>query len=374
MVGKVWLQVAFCVFFATTLGSRLAIAQVSTSGHAVTRVDAYGNARPWYPERRVPGRYLNNAQYKSLRGAQAIGRRTNQRGGYSRFAHGGVSVGSRLSPYLSAIGRRSYAFPSAGAISSSPWISSRNAPKNSSVDINRVLARRFVLMDESSLSAPIRRIVNDQRAGLGLAPDSTAVPMKYLFDTIPSTLGQSGVEATTGPLMEDRLSTRLSLAVDVKYSTSLERAWNLFGKGEYRSSDRAFEYATIVRPDALEPRTGQLFCQMAIGSWRTAEATLGEIVRRDPLPFELDLAIADRFSNVEELRRLRLQIELYAQAYDESSTLTALLSFSFWHLGDRDEALRVAARLEESHPGTKLARWRAEMDRLLAIQVIEEQP
>ena len=134
-----------------------ALAQNQPGGFRPMRVDTHGNARPWYPERRIVGSFANEVQLQASRGNQLQGRRLNQRG---------AGVEYELSPDLFAgfEMRRSRPAPHFGE--SSPATRKiygqyggfgRRSRSVQDGEVATVFARRYALIEATSRNAPVQR-------------------------------------------------------------------------------------------------------------------------------------------------------------------------------------------------------------------------
>ena len=327
-------------------------AQPTTGQSPAPVVDAYGNARPTYRDRRRTGVFQNDLQRQALTGYQDSGRRTDRRGGFSRFALPGdlsdLLAGRRprrlvgpLSVNRLALAQRE-AYRVYGGFG-------RRGVLGQPRDVRTTLGRRSTLIAATMLNAPVHRATFDY--GTGVTPLSTLDQTPFVRSPI------SGVAA---PLDE-----WLRNSADRAQRQVADEAWAWFGDGEFRSAARAFEAATALEPDDHKSFVGELFCHVSLGATRTAVAVLRKLQRRTENPFLHDLNIVEAYGDNAEIRRVRVGVQWRVDQAGPNPELEALRIIVLWYLGEREEALRSAALLEQQHPDSSYARWSAKISAAL---------
>ena len=129
----------------------------------------------------------------------------------------------------------------------------------------------------------------------------------------------------------------------------------------------AFRIAEAAGRDAPMPRFGQLITAVTAGHYRQAIATLERIRdydrRRPPDSanmFGYDVALADLLGGDEEaVDELLLGVRRLADGAPEHPAAAALYGYLLWYRGTDDaalDALGVADRIAENHPGSPWAR------------------
>ena len=334
----------------------LAICLLACAGAAWAQVeripqhslDAYGNVRPVFRERRPVGVFQNEVQRQALQGYQMQGRRANRRGGATGFAlPAELFAGSRLrgTRYGRSPSDRSAALRSSFARYGG-FGQRRGA--HQSADIATVFSRRRALVTATSSNAPVRRALWSRGLGTSLPPYAGVAP------TIAT-------GAEFAPSSSVTLDQRLWQNTELRHRASREEGWAWFREGSYRRAARAFESAYTLEPMDVESRIAELFCYLSINSTRTTLVLLRELARRDSNLFLDELDIAGRYGNRADARDVRLRAELYEQSGGGVDP-AALHAFVLWFLGERNEAIRAAAVIARDHSVTPYADWHDQMD------------
>ncbi len=175
-------------------------------------------------------------------------------------------------------------------------------------------------------------------------------------------------EAATAPTLDDLLDRGDAAA----QRRMREEAWTLFREGKYRAATRAFESAITIEQTDFESRIGEVFSYLNIGATRTAIALLGELVRRDANLFTHDLRMTQRYGNVADANRLRIDGRRLADAADHNVDANALYILVLWYLDEREGALRAAESLSERAPTKAYASWPEKMRAARSIESNEK--
>lgn len=327
-----------------------------TTGPAPARaLDAYGNARPTYRDRRRAGVFQNDLQRQALTGYQDSGRRRDRRGGFSRFVLSGdlsdLLAGRRTRRLVGPLSVNRLALAQRDAYRVYGGFG-RRAALGQPGDVRSTLGRRSTLIAATMLNAPVHRATFDY--GTGVTPLSTLDQTPFIRSP------DSGVDRPAAPLDE-----WLRNAADRAQRQVADEAWAWFGEGEFRRAARAFEAATALDADDHNSFVGELFCHVSLGATRTAVAVLRQMRRRAENPFLGELNIVDAYGDNAEIRRVRVGVQWWAEQADTNPDVEALRVIVLWYLGEREEALRIAALLAQQHPDSPYARWSAKINAAL---------
>ncbi len=357
---------------------------------ATSQVDAYGNASPVWLERRSVALYQNDAQRQAFRNYQDDSRRTNNRGGVISFAIGADAVQlSRARRNLllnsGSIGtgglQNTVVGSSLGLASRVPVSRSdrsrmltqiysryggfrRRIRSGQTSDISTLFARKYELLQATTLTAPVRRANMLRGGSFGTAAAISTIGSGSTSSEIDKAVDVSLFKAGLG------LDEALMASLDDRYDETIERGWHLFKIRNYQQASRAFESASTIDSKAIEPRVAEIFCHVATGAMRTATVSLGSLTRRFDQPFDMTLDVRGKFANDVEARRIVLQTQMAMRANSNSSLYapTALHSLILWYSGDRSEAARVAKLLVRDEVPTELRSWPTWMSAQLSAQ------
>lgn len=336
-----WVFFAVCVIAVPALGQRR-----TGFTPAATR-DAYGNARSQFAFHRPIDVYQNAAQRRTLRLTRYRARTQNRRGRLIPFALPGdlLAPGGRLrmpaakAPSLLSL-QTQRAFERYGGFRARSR--SSNPP-----DALTAFARRHALVAASSLTAPVSRALWQQ--GTLRFPTAASPPAKT------SSAEPHEPHAPTLTL-DARLRARTDRIVD-----GLRRdAWAWFSEGAYRRAGRAFESTYTLDPADMRSRVGELFCNLSLGSRKTAFALFRELMHRDAPLFSMDLDMRRHYGADRDAQGVRLQLDLFAGLASEGDA-AAFQAFILWSLGERDDAIVAAEALVRRHPSPAYADWPARM-------------
>lgn len=342
------------VVVAVCLWSRTAAAQTTNPYPPMSTVDAYGNVRPHYRDRRSVGLFQNDTQREALRGYQDLDRRVNRRGGFRSFALPSDYRRSRrprstigagyFQPFGSLSASQRRAFAQYGGFG-------RRVGSRDPDDISTIFARRQALIAATALNAPLHRAFLDTGAGFGIR--STLQPQRA---------GIVQQEETKTATPASSLDQWLRTEVDRLHERVREEARRWFREGHYRRAARVFETITVLEPSDAESRIGQIFCYLLMGQLRTAQAVFGQLNRRDDNLFlhKLNLTYPELASGA-HARQLRIQAQLRAGIRGANPDFRALHILVLWYLGKQDEAIQAAIMLDRDSPGLPYADWAAKM-------------
>ena len=335
---------------------QVACAQPTTGPSAAPAVDAYGNARPTYRDRRRTGAFQNSLQRQALTGYQESGRRADRRGGFSRFVLSGdlsdLLAGRRTRRLTGPLSVNRLALAQREAYRVYGGFGRRAALRQPG-DVRTTLGRRSTLIAATMLNAPVHRATFDY--GTGVTPLLTLDQTPFIRSP------DSGADGPAAPLDE-----WLRNSADRAQRQVADEAWAWFGDGEFRRAARAFEAATALDPDDHNSFVGELFCYVSLGATRTAVAVLRTLRRRAENPFLHDLNIVEAYGDNAEIRRVRVGVQWRADQAGTNPDLAALRVIVLWYLGEREEALRGATLLEQQHPDSPYARWSAKTSAALS--------
>ncbi len=347
MVSRTW--VAAGLWFG--LAACPALGQDMTSRYSpLSRTDAYGNAQPTSRLRRAMGTFQNRAQRDAVRGYQMSGRRAGRRGGLIPFAL------PRDRSWRPGPGRFT-GIPEVTDVLPTPIISpwqrqafrhyggfARRAPERDAGSMAAVLSRRGTLLLATAQNAPVRRAQWQLVAAAIIERPGDDVPLEPEEEVKP-------FEPTT------TMTEALHEGVVRSHEWNRDRAWNLLAEGEYRLASRTFEAAILLDSEDYEARIGEIFCQLSLSAMRTAASLVEQLARRDPNPFAHDVRLADRYPDGDDLREMRLAVQLFARRNSDVVLAEALRIFVLWHLDERDEAILLATSSSRELTGTAFGDW-----------------
>lgn len=327
-----------------------ALAQGEFGAFRQGRADPYGNARPWYPERRTVGNFANEVQRQALRGHQLEGRRQNRRG---------VSALFRLSedPFANPDGRRFRPAPRFGE--PSPMTRKifaqyggfgRRSRSTQDQDLWSIFGRRHALIEATSRTAPVERALAARSFPAGLPAFAKAVPY--------APLQADGTTVSQTPTLGERLRGGVARS----YVRIRSDGWESFREGRYRQAARAFESAVLLQPRDLESRIGELFSYVSVGAMRTSVTLLRQLARREANPFGHELNLHDRYGYPVEAREARIRCQLFSQTGDDVTEAAALYAFVLWYMGEHEEAMAAATNLARKRDGTVYTDWVRQME------------
>lgn len=335
------------------------VGQTSTPYTPASVADAYGNVGPLDLTRRSVGLFQTGVQRQALRGYQDLGRRVNRRGGMQVFAvPGDLRLRRRT---------RSAELPATRFLSPSryrgqaAWRQAfrhyggfeRRSEDPRQGEAAAALQRRNALITATGLNAPVYRAMLRDGMAMGLRPVTDRATARRLgTPELPATK-----PATPAPSVDGWLR-RTTHAAALRARAG---AWEWFREGQYRRAARTFEGVTLVSPNDTESRIGEVFSLVSVGAVRTAIAVMHELDRRTANPFLLQLNVVDAFGNPAQARRVRTDLQLLAAGGATNADLFGLRALVLWYLGEREEAIRVAASTATDFPGTRYAEWPAKM-------------
>jgi hypothetical protein len=88
-------------------------------------------------------------------------------------------------------------------------------------------------------------------------------------------------------------------------------------------------------------------------------AHLGELTRRMPNPFLVELNVSEKYARREDAFHLALGARTQATTNRDKPPILALSAFILWYLGERDQAISAAEGLTSG--GGSFADWAAKM-------------
>jgi hypothetical protein len=213
-------------------------------------------------------------------------------------------------------------------------------------DVATALGRRRALIAATALNAPVYRALSDP--GLPRVPD----PM--------SSVRVQALSETADHSSTTTLAQRLRFGAERSFHESLGEAWARFSEGRYRLAIRYFQTASRLRPDLPEPRIGEMFARVSIGSFGSAVQVMEAYLRRMADPFQVALDVSRRFRDGQEVLRVRLDSQMVASG-DADAPARAMHALLLWYLNEREEARGVAAQLAREAPASSFAAWPALM-------------
>lgn len=140
------------------------------------------------------------------------------------------------------------------------------------------------------------------------------------------------------------------------YTAELRRAWLQYLSGQYDASISAYDRATRLHPDAIEPRLGKLLPLLALRRWADAERLGREILKDDPRSYLARSRTAwatynlGRYADAEKLYR-----EVLAD-YPSDVEMRAGLGWALLSQGDKAAAARefdAVLRVSPQHASAK---------------------
>lgn len=315
-------------------------AQAQQTAAGITRVDAYGNARPIYNPRRSVGSFASEAQRQQARGFQLRGRREYQRGGEVPFA---IAADRALRSYSRASSFRP-SLPATNADTKRAFTLyglDGNRPRYEvPLNLDILLSRRTDMLRATSSSGPIRKSLAVYGPPPLMPPDDDTVPIAAEFPQVQSA----------------SLAESLRSRLDATTARLAEEAWSQFEAGSYRRALRAFESLAAVDAENLQARVAAVFCRASIGSMRAAATSVDHLVRGASGVFAEPLDCSGLYAD-DRLRSLRVQWRLYSQANQAVARSAALHAFLLWFSGDRQSALSVATVVARDFPNSPFAAW-----------------
>lgn len=335
------------LFALPALLAGVAFAQVAPDAGMETPVDAYGNARPLYRERRDIGLFQNEVQREALRGYQDLARRENRRGGEFPFALAGdFSPRFRNLAPIDPLHGGVLPFTTRKAYERYGGFGQR-AGRATEGDLGTILGRRQAILTATSGTAPVQRSLWQYGVGAVLADPRRDFP--------PSAPAGEGTPAVAATLTEKLNQTSREMARELR-----AYARKQFQGGDFRLAAQSFESAYTVTPSDFDSRVREIFCHLALGSMRTARVLLQALLRRDSNPFDQQVDLAAEIGNLGVAREIRVRTSMVAQV-NESTDAAALHAFTLWYLGDREESTLVAEDISGSDPGSDYAGWPEKM-------------
>ena len=318
----------------------------------VSRVDAYGNARPFYREFRDVGSYANEVQREALMGYQVRSRRDLRRGGVQPFALPGDPVRGLANPASRPL---PFEQPSATlsprrlrAMSLYGGFTDRStaAPPGA----GSAILRKHGLITANAFTAPVWR-ANLRPQTRGPARQGPAEP-PLPFDIVTTADSDEPV-TTLGQMLEARSQRSAESLRD--------SAWQNMRRGNFRRAARGFEIVhSLDSSDGLS-KLGEVLAYLSSGARRTAQVTVQQLARRVDNPFLLGLDLADVYGE-RQRDQLRAMVQWARAVETESEHALAIRAIVLWYLGERDEARRAAKELAEDFPESLYAHWSQRMD------------
>jgi len=331
-VRPAWLVCAVCVVTSP--------AGAQQSSGSISRVDAYGNARPIFNARRSVGNFASESQRQLARGFQLQGRREYQRGGEVPFAIAadravrGFSQASSFRPSLPApYAATQRAFTLYGLDGNRPRY---DVPPN--LDI--LFSRRTDMLRATASTGPIRKSLAVHGPPPLTPPDDDATRMTARLPQVKSASLTESLQSRLGAA-----SARLA-----------EEAWSHFEEGRYRRALGAFESLVVIDADDMEARIARVFCLASVGSLRAAATSLDYLAGEASDLFKEPLDVSGHYAD-DRLRGLRVQWRLYSQANQVVARSAALHAFLLWFSGDRRTALSEATAVASDFPNSPYAAW-----------------
>lgn len=345
----------------------LPVTPVYSQSGASPLTDSHPGADSWNAERRSVGIFQNDFQRQGLRGYQDTDRRPDFRNPeLDALTTGGIS--------LPRANTRSRYQNSALPVHQSLRLSfdryggfGERRPDGEPGDVRGAFARRYGLVEATSLNAPVRRALLQSSFPSALPSALSTVP----FVSRPSPAAD--VVDVGSPLDPQSLDLHLQQTAVSAHLAARSDAWAWFLGGNFRRAARGFQSAITLNPADTESYVGEMFCHLSNGATRTALATLSELARREPNPFVLDLDMRDRYATTTLARQVGFQTQAFVQDNSDLLAAGALHAFVLWFIGERAEAMRAASTIARDHPGTPFADWPAKMARA-ASQPERSQP
>lgn len=345
-VRPLWL-VSMMVGLASLQSARAQQGSVNAS----TTLDTYGNARPVHSARRTVGLYSNVSQYERTRGYQSLGRRLRRRGGTVGFSLPGDLLSRKRSvTYESAIPGLSVSPFERKVFSRYGGFEPRIDP-HEPADMAEILGRRRMLIEATSVNAPVRRAMMTHGSTLG--PPAPA----EVEEETPTPAAPLSNPTGKPRILEDELRS----AVTNSFRASRSEAWAWFKDGAYRRAAGTFESAVIVDAEDGAARIGTIFCYATIDSMRTALALLGQLNRHIENPFVYDLDVTAKYGDPIQARVVRTESGLFAEANRNTPGVAALHALILWYVGDRDAAFSAAEAMAAKFPKSEYADWPEKM-------------
>lgn len=305
-------------------------------------MDAYGNVRPLYEERRAVGIFQNEVQRRALRGYQDVGRRENQRGGLVPFVlPGDMMARTRAYRAVDPLHPQDVPFTVRKAFERYGGFGHR-AGQAQRGELPVILGRREAILTATSRTAPVQRALW-QYGGVS---------------ELSAPAAEEGVVPPDGELVApaQTLTERLERSAARLSESALTQGRAHFREGAFRQAARAFQEAYTLDPEQLGARVREVFCHLAMGSMRTASVLMAALLRRHADPFVLELDLSGEFGRSTDLRDVRLRTSLLAQPGGQENAV-ALHAFTLWYLGERTESLLTAEALAADHPDGIYASW-----------------
>lgn len=140
-----------------------------------------------------------------------------------------------------------------------------------------------------------------------------------------------------------------------EYFFQLRAAWLAYLAGKYTRSFELYQNALILKPDATEPRLGQLFPLMALGKYKQAEVVAQSVLRSDPKNYTARIKLAYSLYLAGEFSRSE---KYYGElALEFPSDATVLMGFGWAELkqGKKGQARENFQRVKMMFPENKYA-------------------
>ncbi len=139
------------------------------------------------------------------------------------------------------------------------------------------------------------------------------------------------------------------------YTWQLRRGWLLYLDGEHAEAIQAYQAATRLAPDAIEPRLGLLLPQLAERRWADAESTARAVLRLDRDNALANGRLAWALYNLGRHAEAEQAYQAALAAYPSDADLRAGLGWSQLQQGRTEQARASFQRVLEVAPEHEVA-------------------
>jgi hypothetical protein len=225
-----------------------------------------------------------------------------------------------------------------------------------------ILRRKNSMLSVLSGPAPLR--IAQERSKDRPSP-------RGIIERTPVTRSQPMPEEEPNVSLGQQMTSRF----EVMHRRAREEAWSLFEEGKFRQATRAFQAVLSLEPRDIESRIGEIFSALSTSSFRSAMATLQQLMHRTSNPFAHRVDMRQRYGSARAVQAMRTLMQRFVQGTEGESDQLALYTFAMWYLGMKEPAKAAAEKLEQLGPDSAYYEWSKLMeDAEAAAATVEEVP
>jgi tetratricopeptide (TPR) repeat protein len=178
------------------------------------------------------------------------------------------------------------------------------------------------------------------------------------------------------PMPEDEpsvsLGQQMTSRFQVMHRRAMEEAWSLFEERKYRQAARSFQAALSLKPRDVESRIGEIFSALETASFKSAMATLQQLMRHTSNPFAHQVDMPRRYGSARAVQAMRTRMQRFVQEAEGTSDPLALYALAMWYLGMKEQAKGAAEKLKQLGPDSAYYQWGKLMEDAEAAAVTAE--